>query len=183
MAKGNKKLMIDFMKIIKDDPLKYNYIKSRLNELIKMDVEINTQGKGGNTLLHLAVMLENKKLLKMFLAAGILPDLANDNGDTPLHKAVSIGNEEIIKILIKNGCDINCPREMEQTPLHLAVICGRINIVKLLVDNGADIMVTDEMNNLPIDYAIDEADCEIIKYFLTKQRIDEKRLERISKVL
>ena len=183
MAKGNKKIMIDFMKSIKDDPSRYYYIQSHLKKIVNDGVDVSTQGKNGNTLLHLAVSLENKRLLTIFIKAKVLLDLANDNGETPLHKAVSKGNSELIKILIKNGCDINAPREMEQTPLHLAVICGRMEIVKLLVDSGADIMVADEMNNLPIDYAIDESDVELIKYFLTKQIIDEKRLERISKVL
>lgn len=183
MAKGSKKIMVDFMKSIKDNPLRYYYIQSRLKALAADGIDLSTQGNGGNTLLHLAVSLESKRLLKMFINANVRLDLANDNGETPLHKAITKGNEEMIKILIKSGCDINCPREMEQTPLHLAVICGRIDIVRLLVDSGADIMVLDEMNNLPIDYAIDESDTQLIKYFLTKQRIDEKRLERISKVL
>lgn len=183
MARGNKKVIVDFMKSIKEDPLRYYYIQSNLKKLINDGVDISTQGNGGNTLLHLAVSLENKKLLAMFIKAKVLLDLANDNGETPLHKAVSKGNIDIIKLLIKSGCDINCPREMEQTPLHLAVICGRIEIVKLLVDSGADILVADELNNLPIDYAIDECDVEMIKYFLSKQIVDEKRLDRISKVL
>ena len=139
MAKGSKKIMIDFMKSIKENPLRYYYIQSHLKKLEEDGIDLSTQGNGGNSLLHLAVSLENKKLLKMFINAKVRLDLANDNGETPLHKAISKGNVELIKILIKSGCDINCPREMEQTPLHLAVICGKIEVVRLLVDNGADI--------------------------------------------
>jgi hypothetical protein len=44
-------------------------------------------------------------------------------------------------------------------------------------------MVIDELNNLPIDYAIDEKDVKIIKYFLTKQDVDDTRMEKIKIIL
>jgi ankyrin repeat protein len=84
---------------------------------------------------------------------------------------------------VNNGCDLNLGGELEQTPLHLAVINGNLDIVKYLVDHGAEIMVIDELNNLPIDYAIDEKDVKIIKYFLTKQDVDDTRMEKIKIIL
>lgn len=183
MAKGNRKLINEYMGLVKANVKKYALIQQRSNKLISEGVDISTQGNGGNTLLHLAVSLENEKLLTLFLKLGVKVNLANDIWDAPIHKAVSKGNLKLVKLLLDYGADINCPREQEQTPLHLAVICGNIKMVKFLVEAGADLELLDEIDNLPIDYAIDEQDEEVIRYFLSKQKVDEKRLEKISTIM
>ena len=184
MAKrGTKKRFLEFVKCVKQDPHRYFYIKSTLIKLKEADVDINTQVYGGSTLLHVAMKLNNLKLFNLFIKSGVNVTLANEAGEPPLHRAVIEGRMNFIKSLVNNNCDLNLGGEMEQTPLHLAVINGNLEIVKYLVDHGAEIMVIDEINNLPIDYAIDEQDVKIIKYFLTKQDVDDTRMEKIKKIL
>ena len=84
--------------------------------------------------------------------------------------------------MIKNGCEINITGEQEQSPLHLAVVSGNHDIIKLLVDSGADLLLADESNNLPIDYAIDEKDEKVIRYLLSKQEVDEERMNKIREI-
>ncbi len=181
--RGSKKIFNDFVKSVREDPKRYFYIHNNLNKMKEEDIDINTQGYNGNTLLHLALRLNDLRLFNIFLEAGVNPDLANDSGDAPIHLAVIKGKKDFIRSLIKYHCDINNGSELEQTPLHLAVITGNLEIVKYLVEQKADILLLDEINNLPIDYAIDEKDIRIIEYLLSKQEVDEERKTKINMIL
>ena len=79
--------------------------------------------------------------------------------------------------------DFNVPLDDVGRILDKTRIVAEIPTIKYLVERGADISLIDEINNLPIDYAIDEKDEDVIKYLLTKQRVDEKRLEKISTIM
>ena len=61
MAKGNKKLINEYMNLVKSDCKKYSFLQTRLSKLISDGVDVSTLGTGGNTLLHLAVSLESEK--------------------------------------------------------------------------------------------------------------------------
>lgn len=183
MIRGSKRKFNDFVRAVKQDPHRYYYIKSSLMKMNFENIDVNNQVYGGQTLLHVTLKLNNLKLFKLFLKAGVNPNLANENGEAPIHLAVMKNNFNFIKALIQNGCDIDLGAELEQTPLHLAVITGNMEIVKYLVDHQAEILVQDENNNYPIDYAIDEGDIDMIKYFLTKQEVDESRKAKIDQIL
>lgn len=182
IKRGSKKQFNDFVRTVKQDPYRYFYIKNSLAKMKQQNIDINTQTSGGKTLLHIALKLNNIKLFNLFIRSGVNVNIANENGETPLHRAVIEKKMDFIKSLINNGCDIDIGAEQEQTPLHLAVITGNLDIVKYLVDRGADILMQDEINNYPIDYAIDEGDVNMIKYFLTKQEVDDSRIEKINKI-
>ena len=181
--RGNKKKFSDFVYSVKSDPHRYLYIKNTLNRLKEEDIDINTQNASGNTLLHLAIKMNDLKLFNIFLDSGVNVNLANDNGDAPIHKAVLDDKILFVKSLVEHGCDLNLGTELEQTPLHLAVTKGNLEMVKYLVENGADILLMDEINNLPIDYAIDEKDEKMIKYFMDKQTLDEARKMKVDIIL
>jgi len=183
MIRGSKRQFNDFVRTVKQDPHRYYYIKSSLIKMNLENIDVNTQIYGGQTLLHVALKLNNLKLFKLFLKANVNPDIANENGEAPIHLAVMKNKLNFVRILIQHGCDIDLGAELEQTPLHLAVITGNLDIIKYLVDHNAEILVQDENNFYPIDYAIDEADIAIIKYFLTKQEVDEIRKAKIEKIL
>lgn len=172
----------EFVHLVKANPHQYYAIKNGLHHIKEMGVEMNSKGYQGQTLLHLAVKLNDCRLIKLFVQNGCLVDLANDLGDTPLHKAVNENKLNAVKTLVSLGSDLDMGAEFEQTALHLAVIIGNMEIVKYLVDHGADIYLLDENNNYPIDYAIDEGDSKMIKYFLSKQDVDETRMQKIERI-
>ncbi|MFY9422090.1 MAG: ankyrin repeat domain-containing protein [Bacilli bacterium] len=180
--RGEKKRFMEFVKSVKQNPFRYYYIKSSLAKMKDEEIEVNTQDYNGRTLLHLALKLNNLRLFNLFLKSGVNPDLADINAETPLHRAVLDGKINFIRSLIKNGCEINITGEQEQSPLHLAVVSGNLDIIKLLVDSGADLLLADESNNLPIDYAIDEKDEKVIRYLLSKQEVDEERMNKIREI-
>ena len=53
----------------------------------------------GKTLLHTAVQLKDKKLLQMFINAGVYVDLADMNGNAPIHLAVTYNRLDIVRAL------------------------------------------------------------------------------------
>ena len=56
--RGSKKIFKDFVRTVKSDPHRYFYIKSRLIKMKEEEIDINTQGYSGSTLLHLALKLK-----------------------------------------------------------------------------------------------------------------------------
>ncbi|MFA7126874.1 MAG: ankyrin repeat domain-containing protein, partial [Bacilli bacterium] len=145
--RGDKKKFKEFVRAIKKNPLRYYFIHTGLKKLAEDGVDLNTQTYMNQTLLHLAIKLENARLLRMFLKAGVNVNLANEGGLTPLHMAVLEDRLDFVRILVLGGCDCNLGAEMEQTPLHLAVCNGKHDISKYLLDHGADIWALDEVNN------------------------------------
>jgi ankyrin repeat protein len=66
---------------------------------------IAVRGTGGVSLLHIAVMQGNKKVLEAFLGAGMDVDTQSDYGVTPLMVAATLHNETIGDILLAHGAD------------------------------------------------------------------------------
>ncbi|MGD9886768.1 MAG: ankyrin repeat domain-containing protein [Bacilli bacterium] len=133
IKRGDKKRFKDFVRCIKQDPHRYLYIKNMLSRLHSDGFDLNTQGYGGRTLLHLALKINNLRLMNLFLSFGVNANLADEQGYAPLHFAVLENKMRFLKGLVGYGCDINIACEQDQTPLHLAVINGNLEIVKFLI--------------------------------------------------
>ena len=74
----------------------------------------------GNTVLHLAVQMENSNCVKTLLAsASCDPNVVNSKGDTPLHIACWQGSVEIIDLLLSSK-RLNIENAEDQIPLHVA---------------------------------------------------------------
>lgn len=180
--KGPKKLIYEFVRYIKDNQDSTIAIKQRLEKLKIVDVDLNAKMYRGRTLMHYAVLLNKKNMIKLFIKQGVNPNIADDDFYTPLHLAIQKKYFHSANELLKHKVDVNAGAEFEQTPLHLAVIHGNIDLAKLLIENGADILLIDEKNNYPIDYAIDEKDMKMINFLLSKQKVDETRINQIEKI-
>lgn len=180
--KGSKKLLYEFVRYLKDNQDSTIAIKHRLHKLDEADVDLDAKMYRGRTLMHYAVMMNKKNMIKLFIKSGVNPNIADDDFYTPLHLAISKRYYHAAKELLRHDVDLNAGAEFEQTPLHIAVISGNLDLVKLLIDHGADYLMIDEKNNYPIDYAIDEKDVKIINYLLSKQSIDDVRQKQIDKI-
>ena len=134
IKRGDRKLFKEFVSFVKLNKHSLNQIRLKLNKLIESDVDLNQKGYMGKTLLHTAVQLKNKKLLQMFINAGVYVDLADMNGNAPIHQAITYNRLDIVKVLVENNADVNIGAEMEETPLHKAVAIGSLPIIKYLVD-------------------------------------------------
>ncbi|KAL0979001.1 hypothetical protein UPYG_G00179160 [Umbra pygmaea] len=99
---------------------------------------LHRKNKYGETLLHVAAMQGDTKLVKEMLSQCLNVNMADYAGWTALHEAVSSGFYEISKDLIKAGALVNCAGADGTTPLHDAAMYGHIKIAKLLLKHGAD---------------------------------------------
>ena len=107
IKRGDRKQFKEFVCYIKDNKHRYNQVRIKLNKLIEGNVDLNQKGYMGKTLLHIAVKLKDKKLMQMFINAGVYVDLADNNGTTPLHLAINSNRLDLVKILIDCTCE-NC---------------------------------------------------------------------------
>lgn len=182
IKRGDRKLFKEFVSFVKENKHNLNKIRIKLTKLVEQEVDLNQKGYMGKTLLHTAVQVKNKKLLQMFINAGVYVDLADVNGNAPIHLAITYNRLDIVKVLVENNADVNIGAEMEETPLHRAVSVGSLPIIKYLVNNGADYNLVDENNLSPLDYAIDEQNIDILKYFVDKN-IEESKLIKIKQII
>ena len=100
IKRGDRKQFKEFVCYIKDNKHRYNQVRIKLNKLIEGNVDLNQKGYMGKTLLHIAVKLKDKKLMQMFINAGVYVDLADNNGTTPLHLAINSNRLDLVKIFI-----------------------------------------------------------------------------------
>lgn len=93
----------------------------KIQELIKR-FQISTEAvtdKKGNTLLALAVIMNDSEMVKFLLQYGIDPNSQNEDGNTALHYAVSGRKLKIIDLLILNGADERIKNNLGQEPWQL----------------------------------------------------------------
>ncbi|MET0292486.1 MAG: ankyrin repeat domain-containing protein [Steroidobacteraceae bacterium] len=108
-------------------------------------------------------------VVKLLLAHGALPDLANMNGDTPLMAAVGKGwvsvptrganytedqALEVYALLRGAGADVRARTNFNETALHNAALRGWPRIIRKLIEDGADPDAMDRNNLTPIDFAM-----------------------------
>ena len=79
-------------------------------ELVDLDekpkrVDLNERRPSGQTMLHLAVLLNFYRLLAGLLARGVDVDTRDNNGMTPMHMASLHGNLKMIRKLRSSGAD------------------------------------------------------------------------------
>ncbi|KAJ7993746.1 hypothetical protein DPEC_G00257880 [Dallia pectoralis] len=99
---------------------------------------LNRRNKYGETLLHVAVVDGDTKVVRDMLSKGPNVNIADYAGWTALHEAVSYGHYEISRDLIKAGAQVNCAGDSGTTPLHDAAVLGHLQIAELLLMHGAD---------------------------------------------
>lgn len=124
----------------------------RLEALIAAGHDVNTRNrnKSAGTPLQGAVGRGNLAAVRLLLAAGADPALAESNGNTVLH---GCGKPEIAKLLLDAGGDPNARNELEGTPLHSCAFFGREEVTVCLLEQGADKTLFDQSDQTPLDVA------------------------------
>lgn len=143
-----------------------------LNAMLKHNIDINAQDKGGLTAIHKAILGKKQAIFNFLLRESINPFIRDKVGATLLHYAVYAASSQMIKILLLYNVDINLQDNDGWTPLHLAVQSRRTDIVKLLLIKRADKTLTNRDGLTPLDLCLysgrDIRTYELIK--LIKQR-------------
>lgn len=115
--------------------------------LIRNGADVNgcrSAGTGGDSALHIAAGLFQKRLVKKLLKHGADPNIRNARGETPIFTAVWNENgkntaelAKVLKILIKHNADINIKGPNGQTPLYYALSHDKMISARFLSDYGA----------------------------------------------
>jgi len=86
--------------------------------LVARGANVNMQGPGGQTPLHLAI--SSLDAVKLLISLGARVNSRDDQGETPLHKAASYSNPRVVKYLVAQGAFPNARDKNGRTPLDLA---------------------------------------------------------------
>lgn len=126
--------------------------------------------KDQRTLLMLAAVLPDLRLLRALIAAGI--DLNREHADlTALLAAVRDsyhGRPDAVQMLLANGADARATDAQRQTPLHAAARAADPTIAALLLDGGADLDARDAQGLSPLGVAAGLGNLVVAKFLLDR---------------
>jgi ankyrin repeat protein len=119
----------------------------------------------GATAFMLAARSADVEVMKMLLAKGADPKLANKDGLNALmlaageswadsHKGTEAEALEAVKLCASLGLDVNAATDKGDTALHGAAHRGADSIVKFLAENGAKIDARNKRGFTPLDIAM-----------------------------
>ena len=89
-------------------------------------------------------------IVKLLLAHGARPNVADEEGNTPLHAAVQADHEDIVPLLLAHGANTNVREKYGETPLYEAVYREETGMVKLLLAHGAKVHIADGHGVTPL---------------------------------
>lgn len=111
--------------------------------------EFNNQKLASSTILHVAAVENDTKLVKKSLACSD-PDPSAAGGITPLYLASGLGHVGVVEQLLESGANTNQTVKEGWTPLHFAAKRGHAGVVKVLAKNGADLNVQNQSGHTPL---------------------------------
>ena len=89
-----------------------NMIEESISLLLKGGLDPNSVDNYGQTPLHYAIRMGNKRAMELFLEAGADPNAKDiTHGNTPLHLAATIGVTAFIDPLVQAGADWKLTRD------------------------------------------------------------------------
>ncbi|XP_033919029.1 protein phosphatase 1 regulatory subunit 16A [Melopsittacus undulatus] len=115
--------------------------------------------------------------VRQFLAAGISPDLCNEDGLTALHQSCIDGCAPVLRALLEAGASVNAADSERWTPLHAAATCGHCGLAMSLIQSGADLLALNADGNMPYDLCEDEATLDCLESAMAAQGITQEKIE------
>ncbi|QEN06050.1 hypothetical protein EW093_15585 [Thiospirochaeta perfilievii] len=141
--------------------------ESKLNEIFKIDTNINELDKNGRTPLHVACESGNITIAQLLIVQGAKINIQDKQGYTPLHIAIKSGNTQLTKILAKNGADIFIKDNLGRTPYNEAVKMG-IESVKALI-SPESIKSVDSKGMSLLHLAAQAGDYKVCEYLIESE--------------
>ncbi|GEM_PF-1881241 len=152
--------------------------------LLEAGADVGTR-IGNETLLHFAVRMGDRDLVRSLLDRGLSPDavagerklresgfggtVVEDNRTTPLILAIKNGFEDVASLLIDQGADVNLPGYDDRPPLFHAVERNRASTAVRLLEKGADLEARDSFLGItPLLLAIREGNEPMARLLVEK---------------
>lgn len=142
---------------------------------------LNIVNKIFQTMLHLAVLTEQRKIVQKLVSKGCDLTVRDQQGNTALHIACRNGSEKLVKDMVGSLAD-NPTKRRELfslrnceglTCLHLAAQGKHYEIMGYLFAKGADVNIGDAKSGRTIlHYAVEKKDVETVVVLLTHPSID-----------
>lgn len=152
-----------------------------VNNLLEAGADPNGRGRRQYTLLYMATMTNNKKIIRSLLKHGAEVNSRNGlaNGQTALHCAVNGDCYKAVGILLNHSnIDVNAKDTLGQTPLHNAVKNERIFILSLLLKRSdIEIDVVDLRGHTPLHWTWGEG---VVKTSLMRMLLNHRRNDVVS---
>jgi serine/threonine-protein phosphatase 6 regulatory ankyrin repeat subunit A len=109
---------------------------SVVHELVKAGAFLNILDNNGRTALHYASLIDNYKIISLFLSKKAHWYIRDNNGQTPIHITAACGSplslQEVLKYT-KGHEEINQGDNEDMTPIHWAVANNNVENVKLML--------------------------------------------------
>lgn len=147
---------------------------------VKAGLNLNMKIYRNNTLLSIAINLNDFETVSKLIELGVDPNVSYDN-KKPLLLACEKGNIQIIKLLMNSKIPIDIKAKLldGKTCLHIAAMKGDLEIAKFLVKSGADCLALDNENHTPLMTAIEYCQEKVGKYFVKKMSEQELNIQNI----
>ncbi len=116
----------------------------KIDRLLKKGANPNVRSVDGNenTLLMLAALNNDKKIIDMLIAGKANLDLQDHIGVTAVHHATVMRNTGVVRQLINAGANVSIADKNGEPPLAFAIVFRYHDEVNLLIDAGADVSFT-----------------------------------------
>jgi len=102
--------------------------------------------------IHLAAMLDDRRIMKVLLEEGCSPNQANFHGRTAAHYILDKGKDsDLVRLLLDYGLDVNSPDEDGVLPIAFA---RKEQDVRMLLEAGSDVRALDKRGATILVYAI-----------------------------
>ena len=124
----------------------------------------------------------NLAAVKSFLAAGIDPNVRDDEGGTALIAAVTGNQGDIVKLLLDKGADVNAKNKNGETALFWAPpMEGAGDVIRLLLEKGADTNIESSRGITPVMNAASKRQVDVVKILIESGAdINRKNKENIG---
>lgn len=146
-------------------------------------IDIDVQDYDGLTVLHRAVSIRHRGIVKSLLDRGARVNREDYDGFTALHHAVRLGDETLAKFLLDSKADIHAKDINGLTVLHWAVRRGDLALVSLLLNHDADIYAQEDDGATALNYASETTPVETVTLLMAhKEKVDARKKAAEEKV-
>lgn len=144
---------------------------TKVNELLKMQVDLDFQNDEGEAPIHLAIAARHEKLVRFLVSYPnhergdmIDVDATTDEGKTPLHYACAHNSLRLVAILLRCGANVHKITKTDgENALHMAAYHGNIRIAKRLIRLGIDFTCKAKVWGTPLECAKSQGHEEMVQ--------------------